>query len=67
VQAYLDGQRGVAGSQYLGDATFNGDNWSIAWQPTKFNGVRHHILWIYARSAVTGEETLFQEEVNISS
>jgi hypothetical protein len=67
VQAYLDGPRGQAGSQYLGDATFNGDNWSIAWQPTKYNGVRHHNLWVYARSSVTGEEALLQEEINLSS
>jgi len=67
VSAYLDGPRGTAGSQFLGDATFNGDNWSIPWQPTRFNTVRHHILWIYARSSVTGEETLLQQEINLSS
>ncbi len=67
VQAYLDGPRGQAGSQFLGDATFNGDNWSIPWQPTRYNGVRHHNLWVYARSSVTGEEVLLQEEINLSS
>jgi hypothetical protein len=67
VQAYLDGPRGQAGSQFLGDATFNGTNWSIPWQPTKFNNVRHHNLWVYARSSVTGEEVLLQEEINLSS
>lgn len=67
VSAYLDGPRGTAGSQSLGDATFNGTNWSIAWQPTHYNKERHHILWVYARSAVTGEETLLQQEINLSS
>jgi Bacterial Ig domain len=67
VSAYLDGPRGTAGSQSLGDATFNGTNWSITWQPTHYNKERHHILWVYARSAVTGEETLLQQEINLSS
>jgi hypothetical protein len=67
VQAYLDGARGTAGSQYLGDATFNGTNWTIVWSPTRYNQVRHHILWVYARSNVTGEEALVQQEINISS
>ncbi|HEY2594096.1 MAG TPA: hypothetical protein VGK33_09370 [Chloroflexota bacterium] len=66
VQAFLDGPRGTAGSQYLGDATFNGTNWSIAWEPTKFNHVRHHILWVYARSSVTGEEVLLQQDIYLS-
>ena len=67
VSAYLDGPRGTAGSQSLGDATFNGTNWSITWQPTHYNKERHHILWVYARSAVTGEETLLQQDINLSS
>ncbi len=67
VQVYLDGARGVAGSQYLGDANLNGTNWSITWEPTHYNSVRHHILWVYARSTVTGEEALLQEEINLSS
>jgi hypothetical protein len=66
VSAYLDGPRGVAGSQSLGDATFIGDTWSIMWQPTRFNRVQHHILWVYARSSVTGEEALVQQEINIA-
>jgi hypothetical protein len=66
VQAYLDGARGTAGSQFLGDATFNGDTWTITWQPTRFNHVQHHILWVYAHSNVTGEEALVQEEINIA-
>lgn len=65
VSAYLDGAKGTAGSQFLGDATFNGDTWSISWQPTRYNGVSHHILWVYAHSNVTGEEALVQEEINI--
>jgi hypothetical protein len=65
VQAYLDGPRGTTGSQALGDATFNGNQWSISWQPTRYNHVSHHILWVYARSSVTGEEALVQQEINI--
>ena len=65
VQAYLDGPRGTAGSQFLGDATFNGTNWTILWAPTRYNRVSHHILWVYAHSSVTGEEALVQQEINI--
>jgi hypothetical protein len=67
VSAYLDGPRGTAGSQFLGDATFNGTNWSIPWEPTRFNTVRHHILWVYAHSLVTGEEVVIQQEINLSA
>lgn len=66
VEAFLDGPRGVAGSQPLGEAVFVGDTWSIMWKPTQFNHVQHHILWVYARSSVTGEEVLVQQEINIA-
>lgn len=66
VQVYLDNPRGQAGSQALGDATFSGDNWSLAWQPTRYNHVQHHILYVYAHSAVTGEELLLTQEINLS-
>ena len=66
VQVYLDGPRGQAGSQTLGDATLSGTNWSLTWEPTRFNGVQHHILWVYAHSSVTGEEALVQQEINLS-
>jgi hypothetical protein len=66
VQAYLDGPRGTAGSQFLGEATFNGTNWTIPWEPTKYSHVSHHIMWVYARSNVTGEEALVQQEINIA-
>jgi len=66
VQVYLDGPRGEAGSQTLGDATLTGSDWSLTWQPTHFNKVQHHILWVYAHSAVTGEELLVQQDVNLS-
>ena len=66
VSAYLDAARGTAGSQFLGDATFNGDTWSISWKPTHYNRIQHHILWVYAHSSVTGEEALLQEEINIA-
>jgi hypothetical protein len=66
VQIYLDGPRGTAGSQYLGDAVQSANTWSLGWQPTKYDSVQHHILWVYARSNVTGEEALVQEEINIA-
>jgi hypothetical protein len=67
VSLYLDGPRGTAGSQNLGDATLNGSNWSLTWDPGHWANVKHRNLWVYARSAVTGEEALFQEEINLSS
>jgi len=66
VQVYLDGPRGQTGSQTLGDAVLSGANWTLAWEPTKYNSVRHHILYVYAHSAVTGEELLVNQEVTLS-
>jgi hypothetical protein len=65
IQAYLDGERGMAGSQYLGDATLTDSTWLVAWEPTRHNAVTHHVLFVYARSAVTGEERLVTREINI--
>jgi hypothetical protein len=65
VQAYLDGPRDAAGSQTLGTATLTDNSWLITWQPTRYDHVAHHILFVYARSAVTGEERLLNEELNI--
>ena len=67
VQVYLDAARGLAGSQFVGDATITGGSWQLVWLPTKYNSVRHHIMYVYARSAVTGEEILQTQEVNILS
>jgi hypothetical protein len=63
VSLYLNGARGTAGSQFLGDAVQNGTNWSLAWEPTKYDGVQHNILWVYAHSSVTGEEALLQQDL----
>jgi hypothetical protein len=65
VQAFLDGARGVAGSELLGETVPSGTTWTIGWEPTRYTGTNHHILWIYAHSAVTGEEKLVQREINI--
>jgi len=54
------------GSQNLGDANLTGTNWSLLWQPTRFNHVQHHNLWVYAHSSVTGEEALVTEELDLS-
>jgi hypothetical protein len=67
IQIYLDAQRGQAGSQYLGDATISDVQWRLEWQPTKWNSVRHHVVFIYTRSAVTGEERLDTLEIDIGS
>jgi hypothetical protein len=67
IQVYLDARRGVAGSQFVGTATITGNTWALDWQPTKYNSTKHHIMYIYARSAVTGEEVLLSQDVNISS
>jgi hypothetical protein len=66
VQVYLDGERGVAGSQFIGEAQLSGSNWRLDWEPTRWNSVAHHFLWVYARSSVTGEEKLVQVEINIT-
>jgi hypothetical protein len=66
VQVYLDGPRGVADSQNLGTATQTENQWSLAWEPTKFDHVKHHILFVYAHSAVTGEERLLNLEIDIT-
>jgi hypothetical protein len=63
VSLYLNGARGTPGSQSLGDAVQNGTNWTLAWQPTRFDGVQHNILWVYAHSSVTGEEALLQQDL----
>ncbi|HEV7664029.1 MAG TPA: hypothetical protein VGQ62_10880 [Chloroflexota bacterium] len=67
VQVYMDGPRGEAGSQYFGDASFVGTGWSVSWQPTKYNHILHHNLWVYVRSSVSGEELLLNQEINLSS
>jgi len=65
VQAFLDGERGTAGSQFLGETNPTASDWSIGWEPTRYTATDHHILWIYARSSVTGEEQLVQREFRI--
>lgn len=65
VQVYLDAARGAAGSQELGTVYPTDNTWSITWQPTDFDHVPHHVLWVYAHSSVTGEERLVNQEINI--
>jgi hypothetical protein len=66
IQGYLDGERGVAGSQFIGEVVPSATTWSLAWEPTKWNSVSHHFLWVYGRSSVTGEEKLVQREIFIT-
>jgi hypothetical protein len=65
VQVYLDGPRGVPGSQNIGTATQDGTAWSLAWEPTHYDSVVHHVLFVYAHSNVTGEERLLNREIDI--
>jgi len=66
IQVYLDGERGVAGSQFIGEVVPTATTWSLGWEPTKWNAVSHHFLWVYGRSSVTGEEKLVQREIFIT-
>jgi hypothetical protein len=66
VQVYLDGLRGVAGSHSLGEAYPDAQTlWSVTFHPTQFDKVVHHWMYVYARSAVTGEEQILAREFNI--
>jgi hypothetical protein len=66
VQVYLDGVRGVAGSQLLGEAYPDAQTlWSVNFHPTRYDRVVHHWLYVYARSGVTGEEIMLTREFNI--
>jgi len=65
VDLYLDGPAGQAGSQNLGQATQDGNTWSLAWEPTTYDHVKHHVMWVYAHSSVTGESLLVQEEITL--
>ena len=57
VQVYIDGQRGVAGSVFLGEAYPDAQTlWTVTFNPPHFDKEPHHWLHIYVRSAVTGEE-----------
>jgi hypothetical protein len=65
VQVYLDGLRGVAGSHFLGDAKLVDNQWSLDWSPTNWDSFRHHNMYVYFRSAVTGEELVVQRQFDI--
>jgi hypothetical protein len=67
VQVYLDGPRGVAGSHFLGDAKLQDNLWSLDFAPTQWDAFRHHNLYVYARSSVTGEEALLQRGFDIGA
>ncbi len=65
VQVYLDGVRGVNGSQYLGDAQITGTTWSLDFSPTRYTTIAHHNLYVYVRSAVSGQEQLLTRGFDI--
>jgi hypothetical protein len=65
VEVDLDGPSGTAGSQPLGIATQDGQTWSLAWEPTRYDHVKHHILFVYAHSSVTGETRLLNQEITL--
>jgi hypothetical protein len=66
IQVYLDAERDLPGSQSLGETVPTSSTWAVHWEPTKFNSFRHHVMFVYARSAVTGEERLLTQEINIA-
>ena len=55
----------LPGSQNLGIANQTDNLWSLAWEPTKFDHVKHHVLFVYAHSSVTGEQRLLNREIDI--
>ena len=65
MQVSLDGPLGQPNSQTLGTAVQVDNLWSLVWEPTKYDHVRHHVLWVYAHSAVTGEVRLLNLEFDI--
>jgi hypothetical protein len=68
VQVYLDGERGIAGSQFLGEAYPSAQTlWAVTFSPTRYDSVPHHVVYVYARSAVTGQEQLLTREFTISN
>jgi hypothetical protein len=68
VDVYLDGLRGVAGSQFLGEAYPDAStDWSVPFSPTHYDHVQHHVLFVYARSAVSGLERLVTVEFFITN
>jgi hypothetical protein len=68
VQVYLDGKRGTAGSHFLGEARPADDTtWSLDFAPTNWDSFRHHNMYVYFRSTVTGEELLVQRQFDIGA
>jgi hypothetical protein len=67
IQIYIDGPRGQSGSQFIGEVAGPSTTWSKSWEPTRYDSVRHHVMYAYGRSAVTGEEALVTVEFNIGS
>jgi hypothetical protein len=65
VQVYINGPR-ETGTQ-LGGVTLNGGNgdWDVTFYPTRFPSM-HANLYVYARSAVTGKETMVLRGFNIT-
>ncbi len=62
VQVYLNGDR--ESGTYLGDATISGSDWSLTFVPTHYPS-QHSVLYVYARSKSSGQETLTTQEFNI--
>jgi hypothetical protein len=66
VQVYIDGERDRVGSQFIGEVVPSATTWVMAWEPTRWNTVKHHVMYVYGRSTVTGEERLITREFSIS-
>jgi hypothetical protein len=66
VQVYIDAERDHVGSQFIGEVVPTATTWSMSWEPTRWNSIRHHVMFVYARSTVTGEERLVTREFSIA-
>ncbi|MBV9359087.1 MAG: hypothetical protein JO023_26565 [Chloroflexi bacterium] len=60
VEVYLDGTRGSDAAHGLGQAALDGTNWSLDFSPQQWatSAVEHRRLFVYAHSAVTGQEQM---------
>jgi hypothetical protein len=60
VEVYLDGTRGSDSAHALGQAALDGTNWSLDFSPQQWatSAVEHRRLFVYAHSAVSGQEQL---------
>jgi hypothetical protein len=78
VQVYLDGERGASNAKLVGTATLNQaapkaqaidqrwaqSGWRLVFNPTQYASEEHNV-YVYARSSVTGAETMYKSYFTI--